>query len=268
MLFTGPPTLTIWSHLVKWSLCFPSPSTTLSRGALFIFTAQVFLGNYFQAIKSFFSDFCLPCKWFYFVFHMLKKNLCFADHLPVHSVCCSGEHKVHPSAENWQALDSEFFGLFQWHKSECTCSSSLPSSHPSRGQALAKEKPTVSRNFFIVQMGNTYTYNSMYIQMVESEKWLKVIKMLYPPDQRRCPLPMTPCRPAVGHVGAFYYTYHTLCSPDWMTLIIVCWQFSLQQLALQQQASPKQEMTWEWSLQYVHLWQTDKTSYIIPELTL
>jgi hypothetical protein len=62
--------------------------------------------------------------------------------------------------------------------------------------------------------------------------------------------------------------YHTLCSPDWMTLIILCWQFSPQQLALQQQASPKQEMTWEWSLQYIHFWQNDKTSYIIPELTL
>ena len=79
---------------------------------------------------------------------------------------------------------------------------------------MAKEKPTVSRNLIIIQMGNTYTYNSMYIQMVESEKWLKVIKMLHPPDQRRCPLPTTPCRPAAGHVGAFYYMYHTLCSPD------------------------------------------------------
>jgi hypothetical protein len=38
-----------------------------------------------------------------------------------------------------------------------------------------RKKNQVSRNLLIVQMGNTYTYKSMYIQMVESEKWLKVI---------------------------------------------------------------------------------------------
>jgi hypothetical protein len=76
------------------------------------------------------------------------------------------------------------------------------------------EKPTTSRKIFSVQVGNIYTYISMYIQRVEAEKWIRVNKMLYAPDQRICLLPMTPCRPAAGHAGASYYMYYTLCSPD------------------------------------------------------
>lgn len=142
---------------------------------------------------------------------------------------------------------------------------SSPLKRPCTGE---RKTNSLKKSLFIVQTGNTYTYNSMHIQMVKPEKWLKVIMMLYPPGQRRCLLPMTPCMPAVGHAGAFYYMYHTLCSPDWRTLIIVCWQFSPQPHPLQQQASPKQEMTRDWSLQYLQFLTNWKTSYIVPGLTL
>ena len=51
--------------------------------------------NYFQAIKSFFSDFLSSLQVDLLCVTHASTNLCLADHLQVHWICYSAEHKVH-----------------------------------------------------------------------------------------------------------------------------------------------------------------------------